>query len=285
MSYGSVLPCRGSTLYFLHTMKSIIQVSLLLLAGYSSDSTTASKHIVSLHKASKRDASPCIEDKKVRYGGDFKSHNYTYFCPAYQFAYDGEVSKIWDILNPIDIRQIAFTVFPIKKTVEQQIRNYSGEALFSKLTFSSVDVVYADSIKKFAGRMPEVDMKFCKSKYYFYYTLQADAQAVFNVGFAVNEKGQIISPFDIPAKRNYAPLDTTLNVCKVLEIARKAYPKIDPIAEVTFDYDGKSKRFYWLVSQKILNRHAGANTFNQIRIDAAVPSKTERLKGEVSISY
>ena len=74
-------------------------------------------------------------------------------------------------------------------------------------------------------------------------------------------------------------------MCKVLEIARKAYPKIDPVAEVTFDYDSKNKRFYWLVSQKILNNHADVNIFNQIKIDAAVPSKTERLKGEVSISY
>lgn len=266
-------------------VKSFIQYFFLLLAANSSDSIISANHTASIHNRVRRSISPCIEDEKVKYGGDFNSHNYTYFCPAYQFAYDGETTKSWDILNPIDIRQVASTVLPIKAKVEQQIRSYSGESLFSKLKFSSVDVVYADSIKKFSGRMPEVDMKLCKSKYYFYYTIQADVQAVFNVGFAANEKGQIISPFDIPSKQYYAPIDTTLNVCKVLDIARKVYPKIDPIAEVTFDYDDKSKRFYWLVSQEIVGRHEGLNTFNQIMIDAASPLKIEKLKGQVSISY
>jgi hypothetical protein len=266
-------------------MKIFNPFAVLLITGWLSDSTTCPELTHKSPEHEKPKTSLCLEDKKVRYGGDFKAHNYTYFCPAYQFAYDGDVSKSWNILNPIDIRQVATTLLPVKKKVEQQIRDYAGNALFSKLRFSSADVVYTDSINKFAGRVPEVDMKFCKAKYYFYYTLQADAQAVFNIGFAANKQGFIISPFDIPAKRDYAAIDTTLNVCRILAIARKYNPKIDPIAEVTFDYDSKSKRFYWLVSQKIINSHEGANTFNQVKIDAARPSKVEKLKGEVTISY
>nr|GFC66551.1 hypothetical protein [Tanacetum cinerariifolium] len=225
-------------------------------------------------------ASRCLEDKRVNYGGNFKAHNYTYFCPFYSFEYHGETSTKWDFLNPIDIMQIAPTLFPIKKKVERQIQDYAGATFFSRLEFSSVDVVYVDSVKKFEGRMPEVDMRICRAKYYFFYMFRADAQAVYNIGFAVNEKGLIISSYDFPSKDYYRPIDTTLTVCTVLQIAKKANPKLGPIDNVTFDYDAKAKRFYWIVSQSIQHKHAGINKFNLVLIDAAKPSIVKKQQGE-----
>jgi hypothetical protein len=266
-------------------MKVFITLALFLLLTRANAQVKSTPFASHPRQSSPRKVSHCLEDEKVEYGGDFNSYNYTYFCPFYSFKYHGETSTKWDFLNPVDIMQISSTLFPVKKKVEYQIQDYAGESFFSRLEFSSVDVVYPDSVKKFEGRMPEVDMSNCKAKYYFFYVFRADVQAVYNIGFAVNEKGAIISPYDFPSKGYYRPIDTTLTVCKALEIARKANPKLGPIDKVTFDYDVKAKRFYWIVSQAIQYKHAGINKFNLVLIDAANPSIVKKQQGQVSISF
>ncbi|MCC3157088.1 hypothetical protein LJ737_07550 [Hymenobacter sp. 15J16-1T3B] len=229
--------------------------------------------------------SKCIDEEKVKYGGDFNSYDYTYFCPTYHFAYDGDTAKSWSILNPIDIHQVSNTVFPIKNRIEKQIQAYAGQSFFSHLEFSSVDVVYPDSIRKFDNRGPAVDMSRCKSKYYFFYVFKADTEAVYNIGIAADEQGNILSPFNFPAEADYKPIDSTLTVCRVLEIAKKANRKINPVAEVQFEYNHKSKRFYWLVSQEIIDSHEGINKFNQVEIDASDPTNIKKQVSQARIVY
>ncbi|RZJ91435.1 MAG: hypothetical protein EOO60_08010 [Hymenobacter sp.] len=166
-------------------MKLLIMLVLSLLLTRANAQVESVPSASRLQQSSSKKVSHCLEDKKVKYGGNFNAHNYTYFCPFYSFEYHGETSTKWDFLNPIDIMHISSTLFPIKEKVEHQIQDYAGESFFSRLEFSSVDVVYPDSAKKFKGRIPEVDMSSCKAKYYFFYMFRADAQAVYNVGFAV----------------------------------------------------------------------------------------------------
>ncbi|WP_157433467.1 hypothetical protein [Adhaeribacter aquaticus] len=228
--------------------------------------------------------SQCIDADKIVYGGNFDSHHYTYFCPRYQFSFDGDTSKIWNILDPIDIRKVAKSIFPIKEKVENQIKGYSGESFFSRMKFSSVEIVFPDSIAKFEDRVPGVNMKKCKSKYYFYYTFNPDSLATYNIGLAVDEEGNIVSPFNFPSKGDYQTIDPSLTVCKVIEIAKRINNKILPIEEVKFDYDKKERRFYWLVSQEIKNVKEGINLFNQVVIDAAEPKK-QNLRKERLVLY
>ncbi|GAB3734203.1 hypothetical protein GCM10027594_15760 [Hymenobacter agri] len=227
----------------------------------------------------------CIDEDKIKYGGDFGSYDYTFFCPTYSFSYKGETSKKWSILNPIDIRQVEPTILPVKKTVEQKIKEYAGEAFFSRLTFYTVDIVYPDSIDKFKGRMPEAKKAGCKGKYYFYYYFRADAKAAYCVGFAVDEKMNIISPFNFPSKQDYKPIDTTLTVCKVIKKAKRFGKKLSPIDKIEFEYDSKAKRFYWLVTQEIVVPKAGLNTRNQLVVDAAEPTKVAIRKEQVHVSF
>ena len=227
----------------------------------------------------------CINEDKIKYGGDFGSHNYTFFCPTYSFSYKGETSKKWGILNPIDIRQVEATILPVKNKVEQKIREFAGESFFSRLEFYSVDIVYADSIAKFKGRVPEAETAGCRGKYYFYYYFRADSKAAYCVGFAVDEKANIISPFNFPSKQDYKPIDTTLTVCKVIEQSKRYSKKITPIDKIEFEYDSKAKRFCWLITQKLVAPRAGLNTRHQMVIDAAEPAKVAIRKEQVHVSF
>jgi hypothetical protein len=226
----------------------------------------------------------CIDEDKIKYGGDFGDYNYTFFCPTYSFSYKGDTSKKWSILNPIDIRQVEAAFLPVKKKVEQKIIEYAGEAFFSRLVFYTVDIVYADSLAKFKGRIPEAKKAGCKGKYYFYYYFRADAKAAYCVGFAVDEKANIISPFNFPAKHEYKPIDTTLTVCNVLDRVKRFGKKISPVDEVRFDYDPKTKRFFWVVNQEFVSKR-GLNEFNQVVIDAAELAKMKIQQEQVHVVY
>lgn len=224
--------------------------------------------------------SQCIDEQKVKYGGDFGHYEYIYFCPSYDFAYGGDTSKKWSILNPIDIRQVASTVVPVKEAVEQQIRAYAGDAFFSNLTFSSIQVVYLDSLAQFKGRGPAVDMTRCKGKYFLTYYFRGDSKAAYCIGVAVDEQGNILSPFSFPSKQDYKPIDTTLTVCEVLSKARKFNRKLGEIQEVRFDYNPTSKRFYWLVAQEVKKPKREENTFIEVVIDAAEPARINAQEGK-----
>jgi hypothetical protein len=133
--------------------------------------------------------------------------------------------------------------------------------------------------------MPTIEKEKCKGKYYFYYYFKPDSLTNYNIGIAVDEFSKIISPFNFPSKQDYKLIDTTLNVCKVIEIAKALNKNIYPIEEVKFDYDSKTRRFYWLVSQEILDLKEGINKFNQVVIDAAEPKKAKSQRGKARIVY
>ena len=155
----------------------------------------------------------CPDEKKVWFGGDFGQHEFISFCPNYDFSYYGATATKWSILNPIDIRQAAPEVLLMKGAVEKKIKDYAGEPFFSRLAFSSVQVVYVDSIAKFEGRGPAVDLARCKCKYFLTYyfrpaSIGSPPTAAYCVGIAVDEQGTIISPFTFPSKQDYQPVNT-----------------------------------------------------------------------------
>src|SRR5690606_14243372 len=90
--------------------------------------------------------SQCIDRDKITYGGDWDFVPYVFHCPTYRFQYDGDTSSIWSILDFIDIRKIEKQIAPIKNSVEQKIRAYSGEIFFERVKFSTVEIVYPDSL-------------------------------------------------------------------------------------------------------------------------------------------
>lgn len=140
--------------------------------------------------------SQCIEKNKISYGGDFDNYKYTYFCPTYKFAFGGDTSKTWNNLNDhIDINQIASQIFPIKKKVEKQILKYAGQDFLQDLKFLSVQIVYPDSIEKFANRMPFCNLDSCRAKYFFNYNYSPIENANYHIGIAVNDNLEIVNKF------------------------------------------------------------------------------------------
>jgi len=214
----------------------------------------------------------CIDNQKISYGGIRAFPEYQYLCPTYNFVYNGDTSKHWSFINDIDIKQIAKEINPIKAHVEQQIKKYAGPAFYLRVKFSCVTVVYPDSIKQYIeGGHDSTTMKYCKAKYCFSYFFTIDTNVSYIIDIAVNEKGRILSKMHIPSESQYISVAKNMTVCKAISIARKISKNIDPIRDVTFDYDEKKHRFYWLISQEIINPKEGINKVNQVYIDAANP--------------
>ena len=113
--------------------------------------------------------SQCADSDKISISGEFGGHDYITFCPTYNFSFDGDTSKQWNILNdPIDINQVPFLI-EIKNRLESKIRDYTDDSFFSHLKFYSAEISYPDSISKYKDRRPECKMEKCKAKYFFYY--------------------------------------------------------------------------------------------------------------------
>ena len=231
-------------------------------------------------------ASQCIDKDKITYGGDWDFVPYVFHCPTYRFQYGGDTSSIWSILDFIDIKKIEPLILPLKNKIEEKVKSYSGDNFFEKVKFSSVEIVYSDSLQKMldSGRV-DVEKANCKAKYYFYYEFMPDSVSAWQFGIAVDKKGKIISPFTIPKKSDYIPIDTIIDYCELIGIARAKQPNIDPIKEIKLEFDSKEKRFYWLISQEIVNIKEGRNEFNQVAIDAADKSKVITFKGSAFIQF
>ena len=229
----------------------------------------------------------CIDKEKITYGGDWGFTDYIHRCPTYQFAYGGTDSKEWGVLDdPVSMAQAPAIVLKIKRKVEDSIRRYAGENFYQQLHFSSVEMVVPEQLGYFKkeGRQ-DVTLKYCKAKYYFYYEFKPDSIASYHYGVAVDKHNKIVSPFKFPKASEYRPINKKFSYCQLLRIAEQAQPSIKPIETIRMVYDSKDKRFYWLVSQEIVNQHEGVNYYNQVLIDAADLTKTKKRQGEASIVY
>jgi hypothetical protein len=229
----------------------------------------------------------CKEKPRIEFGGDFGFVNYMFNCPSYTFAYNGDTSKNWNVLNNhIDIRQAPKKVLFYKKMVEKNIKNYSGNKFFSDLRFYDVDVNYPEKFEAFkdSGRSGMLHV-YSKAKYFYYYRFGPNDTASYLIGVAVNKTGKIISPFTFPSKRHYRQIDKNFTYCKLIEIARRVQKDIDPIDEIKLEYDNKKKRFYWLISQGLVDSHEGVNYLNQVMIDASDLSNVKTIKSHVSIVH
>ena len=214
--------------------------------------------------------SQCMGEEKLTYGGDWNNYHYTYVCPTYEFAFNGDTAKQWNVLNdPIDIYQIKDEIFPIKTNVESQILNFSGSNFFDDLYFVSVQVVFPDSIERFSGRMPSCNLDRCNAKYFFYYNFIPIENVHYHIGIAVNEQGEILNGFNFPAKEDYKMIDKKMTICDILEIVKDYATQIEPIEDIKLHYNEKERRFYWLVSQGLKDLKEGTYSYNELLIDAS----------------
>jgi hypothetical protein len=177
-------------------------------------------------------------------------------------------------------------IHQLKRQVEDSIRRYAGAKFYQKLHFNAVEMVVPEQLQHFKkqGRQ-NVTLKHCKAKYFFYYEFKPDSIATYHYGVAINQHNKIISPFRFPKVSEYKPINVTFSYCQLLRIAQQAQPAIKPVDAISLEYDSQTKRFYWLISQAIVNQHEGENHFNQVLIDAADLTKTKRRQGKASIVY
>ncbi|MGS0748975.1 hypothetical protein [Halpernia sp. GG3] len=229
----------------------------------------------------------CIDKEKVVSGGEYNFSEFIHRCPTYSFAYNGDKSKNWNVLNdPIDISQAPENVLLYKNKIENKIIEYSGKDFFDKIKFNSVEVVYKDKLNLFkkSGRL-DVTLKYCKAKYFYYYELKIDILSGYYIGIALDKKGNILNDFNFPPKEKYIPIDTNFSYCKLIEIARKSQPEIDPIESISLEFDETDNRFFWRITQEMLNKKQGINKYNIVDIDAADLTKFRNEIGTADVIY
>lgn len=207
---------------------------------------------------------------KETISGDFQSKEYSSPCPVFNFSFNGLAAKGWVYASKsLDINLVATEILPVKEQLERQLQEYVGDEFFSKMKFKSVDISNYDSIKKFSGRYPPVDMYACKTKYFFYYYYYPNPQIKYCIGIALDDKKNIISSFNFPKQEHYLPEEPGLDYCKVMELVNKSGVNVHPIESVSFDFNPENQKFFWWVKQKIVNPKEGENERNEISIEAA----------------
>jgi hypothetical protein len=230
--------------------------------------------------------SQCIDRKKITWGGDYGNYNYSYLCPEYFFSYGGDTAKNWNIHNNnIDINQAPPNALKFKHNIELIIKKHAGNDFYKNLKFYNVSVVYPKRLKLFIDSGAQVSLKHYHAKYFYCYGFEPDTLTAYLIGIAVNKKGKIVYHSSFPSKAYYKTIDKKFTYCQLIEIARKAQKNIDPIDEIKFEYDEDTKRFYWNISQALVNPHEGINYINQVMIDAADLGKVSTVKSSVSVNF
>jgi len=232
--------------------------------------------------------SQCIDKQKIGFSGDWNSNDVMHLCPIYSFAFNGDTSKNWHLFissHYTDITQAPVKIFALKDSVDKQIKSFAGDSFYSKVHFSFVDIVYPEKLQAYKDSGLTPSLKYCKAKYVFYYQFNPDTNTIFHFRIALDKYGKIISKFDFPSKENYKNFDTSFSYCKIIDRAREVQKNIDPIREVTLEYNDKMKRFCWSISQDLINLKYGVGSYNRVYIDASDYSKTSTSKVDVTMIY
>lgn len=225
----------------------------------------------------------CLAESKVKIGGSYQSDLFIDPCPYYNYFVDAEESSTGYHYSNRPMTMVPNGFAEIKKNLEALLVTKVGEELVSKLKFKGVSISAYDSIRKFESRYPVVDMAKCMTKYFFYYDFQPTAGVNFCVGIALNDYQQIISPLPFPETEEKLAIDYSLNVCKVLQIAKETETKFEPVDFVSFEFDPDKKEFFWVVRQQIINPKKGVNEYNQILIEARDASQVVSYRRTVYI--
>ena len=228
----------------------------------------------------------CIDKEKITYGGDWGYSDYIHRCPTYLFAYGGIDFKDWGVLHdPVSMSQAPAIIHQLKQMVEDSIRRYAGAKFYQLVRFEQVEMVVPEQLRHFRKEGADVTLKYCKAKYYFYYEFKPDSIASYHYGVAIDKHNKIVSPFKFPKASEYQPVDQAFSYCQLLHIAEQAQQNIKPVDTIRMVYNNQEKRFYWLVSQEIVNQHEGVNHYNEVLIDAADLTKTKKRQREVNVFY
>lgn len=210
----------------------------------------------------------CLDINKVKIGGSYQSDLFIDPCPYYNYFVDAEESSTGYHYNNRPIGMVPIEFSEVKKNLEELLVTKVGKDIVSKLKFKGVSISAYDSIRKFESRYPIVDMGKCLTKYFLYYDFEPTAGVSYCLGIALNDYQQIISPLLLPETEEKLAIDYSLNLCKVLEIAKETKTKFEPVDFVSYEFDPEKKEFFWVVRQKIVNPKKGLNEYNQILIEA-----------------
>jgi len=180
----------------------------------------------------------CTDDISIVAGISTKTCN----CVASLYAtYEDTQMNVYKTENMSSVVNMANR---FKKMVEDTMLHYAGKTFLRR--FVSLQMPEPDSLQP---RIPGCDDKtYCDKCYITYhYAITENSMFTFHVSIGQNDK--IISAFNFPPKAKYKPTDSTFNYCRLIEIAKKADPGIEPIGKIEFKYDKKRQAFYWMLTQ------------------------------------
>lgn len=180
---------------------------------------------------------------------------------------------------PINMKYAPPEVAGYKRRVDSAIRAYAGDAYCSRLFFRDVEVVYPDSLERFANTWGGAKKRHCEAKYNFYYEFRSDTIARHFIPILLDSNGVMLHKFAFPSKNEYKQIDTNFTYCKLINIAHEAEKKMDNVDRIQFEYDPKRKKYYWLLYQSIEEDKWG-NNYYEVIIDAADLAKVKIKAGK-----
>ena len=195
--------------------------------------------------------------------GTFENIKYSLGCPSYKYSYDyTNNSKKLDVLNHNNIELVNETFIYIDKFIREYISKISNSYLLENLNFYSIDIVDFSSTNNFKYKVPRVVPEECKIKYSVYYYFEPIQNVKYCIGFAINEKMEILNNNNFP-NGVFEPFYQT-TICEIKSIASHYLgSEVEDLNLIVSE-----NKFYWSLNEKV-NYKQGENKIKNITIESS----------------
>lgn len=201
-------------------------------------------------------------DKKLL-TGTFASIPFTLRCPGYQYSFSPHnTTEILDILGHNDINLVKREFSAVEACIKEHVLKNTNAYFLEHLNFYTLEIVDLDRADDFKHRVPTMDLTQCRAKYTIDYYFEPLENVKYCVGFALDEKMNIISTDNFP-KGKVKPFQNT-TVCALYDLG-EAYLNL-PTTDLELIVH--KNEFYWSLLEKA-NYERGENKRQRILISAA----------------
>jgi hypothetical protein len=217
-------------------------------------------------------SSGAISAQEIRMDDDGLHHDYSYFCPAYIFSYEGKTNPKLDILEANNISLAgADCLIAIEKAKEYIVKNRGAEFL-NHVDFERINITYLDSADAFTNldfylkKVPRYDLSKCKAKYFVNFMFHSDKTEFYRFGVAMNEEFEILSPLLLPDNKTNPDFYKVIEPQEAYKIALKKHKKLIKNAKsIHFYYEEELNAFVWDITGQREEEKPKSKT--QTRID------------------
>jgi hypothetical protein len=195
--------------------------------------------------------------------GTFATIPFTLRCPAYQYSFSPHnTTEVLDILDHNDINLVKTEFLAVEARIKDHVLKNTNAYFLEHLNFYTLEIVDLDRVDDFKNKVPTMDLRQCLAKYAMHYYFEPLKNVKYCVGFALDEKMNIISTDNFP-KGKVKPFQST-TVCALYDLGETYlnFPTTD-LALIIYN-----NAFYWSLLEKS-DYEPGENKRQRVLINAA----------------